>query len=99
RPDHGRKVSLRDDRMMARIAIVDPALTDQCARAVTLASGLDAVTQVIEPYVSCKATPWTDAITRPVLARGLAALVRLMQGEDPGARDALAWTSLCGGLA
>lgn len=98
-PDHGRKVSLRDDRMIARIAIVDPALTDHCPRAVTLASGLDAVTQVIEPYLSCKATPYTDAIARPAIAPGLAALARLMEGEDTGARDALAFTSLCGGLA
>lgn len=95
----GRKVSLRDDRMVARLAIVDPALTDQCPRAVTLASGLDAVTQVIEPYVSVKATPYTDALARPVIGPGLAALRRLMQGEDAAARDFIAWTSLCGGLA
>lgn len=98
-PDHGRKVSLRDDRMIARVAIVDPALTDDCPRAVTLASGLDALTQVIEPYTSCKATPYTDAITQPAIAPGLAALMRLMEGEDARARDALAWTSLTGGLA
>ena len=98
-PDHGRKVSLRDDRMLARLAIVDPALTDGCPRGITLASGLDAVTQVIEPYVSCKATPFTDALTRPAIPRGLAALRRLMEGEDPAARDDLAWVSLCGGLA
>jgi alcohol dehydrogenase class IV len=98
-PEHGRKVSLRDDRMVARIAIVDPALTDGCPRAVTLASGLDAVAQVIEPFLSCKATPYTDALTRPAIGLGLAALQRLMQGEDAGARDRLAWVSLCGGLA
>ena len=98
-PDHGRKVSLRDDRMIPRVALVDPALTDGCPRAVTLASGLDAVTQVIEPWLSCKATPYTDAIARTAIAPGLAALVRLMEGDDPDARDALAWTSLCGGLA
>lgn len=98
-PGHGRKVSLRDERMIARVAIVDPALTDHCPRAVTLASGLDAVTQVIEPYLSSKATPYTDAIARPAIAPGLAALVRLMEGEDAGARDALAFTSLSGGLA
>lgn len=98
-PDLGRKVSLRDERMIARVAIVDPALTDHCPRPVTLASGLDAVTQVIEPYLSTKATPYSDAIARPAIAPGLAALRRLMQGEDPQARDALAWTSLCGGLA
>ena len=98
-PNGGRKVSLRDDRMIARIAIVDPALTDGCPWDVTLASGLDAVTQVIEPYVSAKATPYTDAITRPVIASGMQALLTLAQGEDKVARDALAWTSLCGGLA
>jgi alcohol dehydrogenase class IV len=98
-PDHGRKVSLRDDRMLARLAIVDPALTDGTPWAVTLASGIDAVTQVIEPFVSVKATPYTDAITAPAIGVGLAALQRLKQGEDPDARDALAWVSLSGGLA
>ncbi len=98
-PDLGRKVSLRDDRMLARVAIIDPALTDHCPKPVTLASGLDALTQVIEPFVSLKATPYTDALTRPAIATGLQALMRLMQGEDPGARDRLAWVSLCGGLA
>jgi alcohol dehydrogenase class IV len=98
-PDHGRKVSLRDDRMVARLAIVDPALTDTCPKLVTLASGLDAVTQVIEPFVSIKATAYTDALTRPAIGQGLAALMRLMEGEDPGARDRMAWVSLSGGLA
>jgi alcohol dehydrogenase class IV len=94
-----RKVSLRDDRMVARLAIVDPALTDGCPRTVSLASGLDAITQVIEPYVSNKATPYTDALARPAIGQGMAALMRLMQGEDEAARDRMAWVSLCGGLA
>lgn len=98
-PDLGRKVSLRDDRMVARLAIVDPALTDGCPKSVTLASGLDAVTQVIEPFVSVKATPFTDALTGPAIGPGLAALMQLMRREDPDARDRMAWTSLCGGLA
>jgi len=95
----GQKVSLRDDRMIARVAIVDPALTDGCPWPVTLASGLDAVTQVIEPYLSIKATPYTDALSEPAIAPGFAALLRLHRAEDPIARDTLAWTSLCGGLA
>lgn len=98
-PDHGRKVSLRDDAMFARLAIIDPALTDHTPRAVTLASGLDAVTQVIEPYISAKATPYTDALTRPAITTGLFALKRLIEAEDPAARDALAYTSLTGGMA
>lgn len=98
-PELGRKVSVRDDRMVARLAIVDPALTDGCPKAVTLASGLDAVTQVIEPYVSIKATPYTDALARPAIGQGMTALMRLMQGEEAQARDRMAWISLCGGLA
>lgn len=98
-PDLGRKVSLRDDRMVARLAIVDPGLTDGCPQAVTLASGLDAVTQVIEPFVSVKATPYTDAMAGPAIGPGLQALMRLMEGEDAEARDRMAWVSLCGGLS
>lgn len=98
-PAHGCKVSLRDNRMIARLAIVDPALTDGCPRGVTLASGLDAITQVIEPFVSNKANPYTDALCRAAIPVGLAALQRLMQSEDRQARDQMAWVSLCGGLA
>lgn len=98
-PERARKVSLRDDRMIARVAIVDPALTDGCPRAVTLASGLDAVTQLIEPFLSAKATPYSDALSRPAIAPALTGLKRLMEGEDGAARDAMAWASLSGGLA
>ncbi len=98
-PAAGRKVSLRDLRMLPRLAVVDPGLTDGCPRAVTLASGLDAITQVIEPFVSSRANPLVDALCRAAIPRGLAALQRLMQGEDPAARDEMAFVSLCGGLA
>ncbi len=98
-PAAQRKVSLRDDRMLADLALVDPALTDAAPRAVTLASGLDAVTQVIEPYLSAKANPVTDALCRAAIPMGLAALARLMEAEDPAARDAMAHVSLTGGIA
>ncbi|MEL6267039.1 MAG: iron-containing alcohol dehydrogenase, partial [Pseudomonadota bacterium] len=98
-PDHARKVSLRDPRLLPRLAIVDPALTDATPWPVTLASGLDAVTQVIEPWISARANPLTDAIVAEAIPRGLAALVRLAEGEDAGARDAMAAVSLAGGLA
>lgn len=98
-PDHRRKVSLRDDRMLARLAIVDPALTDHCPWRVTLASGVDAVVQVIEPYLSTRANDFSDALARPAIARGLTALHCLSQAEDATARDEMAWVSLCGGLA
>lgn len=97
-PDHRRKVSLRDDRMMARLAIVDPGLTDGTPRGVTLASGLDAVVQVIEPYLSARANPYTDALSQAAIPTGLDALRRLMTAEDALSRDRMAWVSLTGGL-
>ena len=98
-PEHRLKVSLRDPRMLPRLAIIDPALTDGCPRAITLASGLDAVTQVIEPYISSRANPLTDALCVAAIPLGLAALQRLMVGEQAQARDDMAFVSLCGGLA
>lgn len=99
-PEAGRKVSLRDVRMLPDVALVDPALTDGLPKAVTLASGLDAVTQVIEPYVSSKANRISDALCRAAIAPGVRALRQLIdEGEDKAARDDLAWCSLSGGLA
>ncbi|MFC2969934.1 iron-containing alcohol dehydrogenase [Acidimangrovimonas pyrenivorans] len=98
-PEHRRKVSLRDDRMLPDVALIDPALTDGLPWRITLASGLDALTQVIEPYLSARATPMTDALTRAAIPQALPALRRLERGEDPGARDAMAYVSLTGGLA
>ncbi len=98
-PSARRKVSLRDPRLLPATAIVDPALTDATPRHVTLASGLDAITQVIEPYISCQANRFTDALCREAIPVGLQALVRLMTDEDPAARDDMAWVSLSGGLA
>ncbi len=98
-PDHARKVSLRDPAMLADIALVDPALTDNTPKPVTLASGLDAITQVIEPYVSSRANPLTDALCRAAIPRGLRAIRKLMEGENPDARDDMAFVSLTGGIA
>ena len=98
-PSARRKVSLRDNRMLPDLAVVDPALTDGTPKSVTLASGLDAITQVIEPYLSTKANRLTDALCRDAIPLGLAALIRLTEAEDATAREDLAWVSLCGGLA
>ena len=48
-PEASRKVSLRDPRLLPRLALIDPALTDQTPKDITLACGLDAITQCIEP--------------------------------------------------
>jgi alcohol dehydrogenase class IV len=99
-PAHARKVSLRDDRIVPALAVIDPALTDGTPLPQTLASGLDAVTQVIEPYLSTRATPLTDALARPAIRDGLEALVTLVErGEDAGARDRLAYVAHVSGMA
>ncbi|MEM7752597.1 MAG: iron-containing alcohol dehydrogenase [Pseudomonadota bacterium] len=98
-PEARKKVSLRDPRMIPDIAIVDPALSDNTPAHVTFSSGFDAITQVIEPFLSTKASPLTDALCRDAIPRGLNAIFRLAKGEDPSARDDMALTSLIGGIA
>lgn len=98
-PEAQRKVSLRDNQLLPDLALVDPALTDNCPRRVSLHSGLDAITQVIEPYLSSRANLFTDMLCKEAIPKGLLALKQLMEAESKEARDALAQVSLFGGLA
>lgn len=98
-PDRGLKVSLRDPRMIPQIAIVDPDLMQGAPRHVALCAGLDAVTQVIEPYLSIKANPMTDALCRAAIPVGLSVLRDVVENDCPDGWDGLAWVSTCGGLA
>ncbi|TVR48717.1 MAG: iron-containing alcohol dehydrogenase [Rhodobacteraceae bacterium] len=98
-PDAKRKVSLRDPRLYPALALVDPDLCLSCPKVVTLASGLDAITQVIEPFICSRANPMTDALCRDAIPRGLSALHRLMDQDAAHAWDDMALTSLFGGLA
>lgn len=98
-PEHGLKVSLRDPRMVPTIAIVDPDLMQGAPRQIALAAGLDAVTQVIEPYLSTTANPMTDAICHAAIPVGLSVLRDLVENDATDAWDKMAWVSTCGGLA
>lgn len=94
------KVSLRHPSMLPRIALVDPALTYTLPPAITASTGMDALTQVIEPFVSNKANPLTDAICREGIKRAGRSLRRAYQHpDDPIAREDMALASLFGGLA
>ncbi len=99
-PEHGQKVSLRSRHLLPRVALVDPALTYSMDPALTAATGLDAFTQVLEPYVSRMANPLTDALCREGLTR-VARSLRCAHGdgEDREAREDMALASLFGGLA
>lgn len=98
-PERQIKVSLRDPRLLPALTVVDPALTDGTPKGVTLATGLDAITQLIESYLCIRANPVTDAFCRCAIPPAIAALNRLMQAEDPAARDAMARASYLSGLA
>ena len=98
-PGHAVKVSLRDPRMYPDVAIVDSTLMEGAPKPVVLAAGLDAVTQVIEPFVCTRANPLTDALCRAAIPPGLRALKAVVEGGGPDDWDAMAWTSLAGGMA
>lgn len=99
-PEHRVKVSLRSPRMLPRIALVDPELTLDLPPALTAATGLDAFTQLLEPFVSVRANPLTDALCREGLARAARALPRAFaDGYNLGARADMSLASLFGGLA
>lgn len=94
------KVSLRSPLMLPRLALVDPELTYSLPAETTATSGLDALTQLVEPLVSVKANPLTDAICREGLSHAASALRRAYhEASDRGAREAMSLASLCGGLA
>ena len=86
--------------MLAAVALVDPLLTLGCPPAVTASSGLDALTQCLEPYVTPKANPATDAVAAEGLRRGARSLRRAYEhGDDREAREDMALCSFFGGVA
>ena len=97
---HRVKVSLRDNRMLADIALVDPLLTHSVPPAVTASTGMDALTQVLEPFVSRLANPLTDGLCAEGLRRAGSSLRTVYaEPENAAARRDMALTSLLGGLA
>jgi alcohol dehydrogenase class IV len=98
--EHGVKVSLRSPAMLAHIALVDPELTYSMPPEVTASTGLDALTQLIEPYVSIRANPMTDSFCREGMTRVARSLRRACgQDTDIAAREDMMLASLFGGLA
>ncbi len=94
------KVSLRSPLMLPRLALVDPELTYNLPPEITASSGLDALTQLIEPFVSIKANPMTDAICREGMYHAAWSLKRAYEnGTDKEAREGMSLASLFGGLA
>lgn len=99
-PNRGVKVSLRSHLMLPRVAIVDPSLTYSLPPEVTARSGLDALTQLIEPYVSNQPNPLVDPLCQEGLRRISLSLRRAyMQGDDMQARQDMSFAALLSGMA
>lgn len=99
-PEKQVKVSMRSPLMLPRLAVVDPELTHSMPPSTTASTGLDALTQLIEAYVSNKANPMTDGICREGLKRAGRSLRKAYEnGSDSSAREDMALASLFSGLA
>jgi alcohol dehydrogenase class IV len=99
-PDQQVKVSIRSPLMLARQAIVDPVLTQSMPPELTASTGLDALTQLIEAFVSNKASPLTDGVCREGIQRAGRSLLRAFQdGSDAQAREDMSVASLFSGMA
>jgi alcohol dehydrogenase class IV len=99
-PAHGVKASIRSPLLLPRVALVDPVLTLTCPPAVTASSGLDALAQCLEPFVSGHANPLTDALAREGLRRAGRGLREVYaDGADLAARTDMALCGLLSGMA
>jgi alcohol dehydrogenase class IV len=100
-PD-GYKRSFRDERLVAADAVVDPDLLAGLPRDVIAANGMDAVTQLLEAYVSLRAAPVTDALAIAGLEAASNALIAWHadpEGPDaPGGRSRMAYAALLSGI-
>jgi len=98
--EHRTKASMRSPMMLPRLAVVDPELTYDVPPAITAGTGLDALTQLIEPYVSLRGNPVTDALCLDGMRRVSRSLRRAyLEGRDASARADMSLASLLGGIA
>ena len=99
-PEQGVKVSLRSPLMLPTVALVDPDLTAELPPALTASTGLDALTQLIEAYVSRRSNSFIDAVCLEGIRRVARSLGRAVaNGADREAREDMAYASLLGGMA
>lgn len=93
------KASMRDDRLMARVAVVDPELTASVPQSVTAASGMDAICQLIESFTTLQANPFFDAMALYHTPLAMDALKRAYDdGSDMDARETMSLAAMVSGM-
>jgi len=95
-PDLQVKRSLRSEFMIPRVAVIDPELSDSCPLPVAASAGLDALTHLIEAYVSIGAQPTTDALSLKGIVLAAQGLAGLSRGKPDV--EAMALASFWGGI-
>jgi len=101
RGDGGYKKSFRDARLVAELAIVDPSLLASCPKELIAANGMDAFTQLLESYVSLRASPFTDALASSGMQAFRDGFWSAWTPGDALAQQGyrkLAYASLCSGI-
>src|ERR1035437_5362370 len=110
RGGRGFKKSFRHEMLVARVAVLDPDLLAACPPELIAGNGMDALTQLLESYVSTKANPFTDALALSGLAAALDGLAAWVGGVAAGrgavligsvaalARERMAYAALCSGI-
>jgi alcohol dehydrogenase class IV len=95
----GFKRSLRHVSLVPDIAMVDPELTVGCPPEITSASGMDALTQLIESYVSVNANTFTDSLAEEAIRLIITNLPEAFRnGRDMNARKALSYAAMVSGV-
>jgi alcohol dehydrogenase class IV len=99
-PEHRLKVSLRSALILPAVALVDPELTYDLPPGITASTGMDALTQLIEPYVCLRANPMTDALCIEGIRRVARSFRGVLEnGQFEKGREDMAVASLFGGMA
>jgi alcohol dehydrogenase len=101
RGEGGFKKSFRDNQLVAEVAIVDPELLASCPKELMAANGMDAFTQLLESWVSLRASPFTDALASSGMAAfrdGFWSAWEANGADAAAGRARLAYASLCSGI-
>jgi len=93
------KRSLRHENLVPDVAFVDALFSVSCPKATTAASGMDALTQLIESYLSVKSGPVTDALALEGIVQIHHNLVKAWEnGENINARSGMAYAAMLSGI-